>query len=277
AGVNDPVGLVSADFNGDGLFDLVSGSRVGGTIGLHLGIGGGNFANISLVDGGLSGLRDVKVADVRFDGLPDLVVASSGLGGVRWYENLGGGFFGPPNLMPDVAFSPTFVAAADFDSDCDLDFANSIGAYNPDERTIGTSQCPGVVNSSGLPGRLEISGTDRAELNSIALKALDLPNFAFGFFLTSADSGFTANPAGSEGNICLSGAIGRYVAPGQIMSTGPLTTLQLKIDLTQTPDPSQGLITVTAGETRYFQLWHRDTVGGVATSNFTEASFVMLR
>jgi hypothetical protein len=47
------------------------------------------------------------------------------------------------------------------------------------------------------------------------------------------------------------------------------------LDLTQTPTPT-GFVVVAAGETWHFQTWHfqtwhRDAVGGVATSNFTDA------
>ena len=34
------------------------------------------------------------------------------------------------------------------------------------------------------------------------------------------------------------------------------------------PTPS-GFVMAAVGQTRYFTTWHRDAVGGVATSNFT--------
>jgi hypothetical protein len=41
----------------------------------------------------------------------------------------------------------------------------------------------------------------------------------------------------------------------------------LALDLTRTPTPA-GLVSVSAGETRFFQGWYRDANPGV-TSNFT--------
>ena len=92
---------------------------------------------------------------------------------------------------------------------------------------------------------------------------------AFGFFLTSTTQGLVMNPGGSQGNLCLSGAIGRYVGAGQIQNSGAAGGFQLAIDLTQHPTPA-GLVQVTAGQTWNFTCWHRDAIGGVATSNFTD-------
>jgi hypothetical protein len=66
------------------------------------------------------------------------------------------------------------------------------------------------------------------------------------------------------------GSIGRYVGPGQVQNTGATGGFSLQLDLTQTPTPT-GFVVVAAGETWHFQTWHRDAVGGVATSNFTDA------
>ena len=75
-------------------------------------------------------------------------------------------------------------------------------------------------------------------------------------------------PGGSQGVLCLGGSIGRYVGPGQIKNTGAIGAFSLALDLTQTPTPI-GFVAIAAGETWHFTTWHRDAVGGVATSNFT--------
>jgi hypothetical protein len=100
------------------------------------------------------------------------------------------------------------------------------------------------------------------------LRASDLSLSSFGFFLTSRTQGFVMNPGGSAGNLCLAGAIGRYVGPGQIKNSGTSGAFELLLDLSATPTPT-GLVQIQAGETWNFQAWHRDAVGGVATSNFT--------
>ena len=81
--------------------------------------------------------------------------------------------------------------------------------------------------------------------------------------------GFVAGPGGSQGNLCLGGAIGRYVGPGQIQNSGAAGMISLPIDNQQVPQPT-GFTTITSGQTWNFQLWNRDAVGGSATSNFTD-------
>ncbi len=143
--------------------------------------------------------------------------------------------------------------------------------------SIGTRYCsPGSANSTGAPSSVEVTGSASVSQNNLALVAGDLPLNAFGFFLTSQAQGFVANPGGSQGNLCLGGSIGRYVGPGQILSSGAVGAFTLALDLTQTPTPT-GLVAIAAGETWNFQAWHRDAVGGVATSNFTDGISVQFQ
>ena len=134
---------------------------------------------------------------------------------------------------------------------------------------IGTAYCMANPNSTGSPSSILVSGSNTVANNDVTLTASGLPNNAFGFFITSLASGFVANPAGSAGNLCLGGAIGRYVGPGQIMSSGATDTIELAIDLTMIPSPS-GFVSAAPGDVWFYQLWHRDTDMGVATSNFTD-------
>ncbi|MEZ6016391.1 MAG: hypothetical protein R3F49_14835 [Planctomycetota bacterium] len=133
---------------------------------------------------------------------------------------------------------------------------------------VGTNFCVANANSTGQTGRIAGSGSASVAANGLTLSADQLPNNAFGFFLTSTTQSFVANPAGSQGNLCLGGSIGRYVGAGQIKNTGATGAFSLALDLTQTPTPT-GFVSVTVGQTRYFQAWHRDVAAGAATSNFT--------
>ena len=135
--------------------------------------------------------------------------------------------------------------------------------------TIGTEYCgPAVPNSTGASSTIDATGLTSASANDVTLNASNLPNNAFGYFLTSRTQGLVPNPGGSVGNLCLGGQIGRYVGPGQIKNSGTTGAFSLQIDLTQTPSPT-GFVNVAAGETWNFTAWHRDAVGGAATSNFT--------
>ena len=103
--------------------------------------------------------------------------------------------------------------------------------------------------------------------NDLAMTASDLPPMSFGFLITSLTQGFVANPGGSQGNLCVAGAIGRFVGPGQIRQASAAGEWTLVTDLTQQPQP--GLVSIAAGDTWNYQGWYRDTVAGQAASNFT--------
>ncbi|QDV06768.1 hypothetical protein Poly30_22830 [Planctomycetes bacterium Poly30] len=133
---------------------------------------------------------------------------------------------------------------------------------------LGTQYCgPGVPNSTGNSGQIAASGSLVAAANDVTLTASDIPRFTFGFFITSQTQGFVMMPGGSQGNLCLSGAVGRYVGPGQIQNSGNSNEISLPLNLTQMPQPN-GFVSALPGQTWNFQLWHRDSVG-TPTSNFT--------
>ncbi|MEM9379697.1 MAG: DUF4886 domain-containing protein [Planctomycetota bacterium] len=137
--------------------------------------------------------------------------------------------------------------------------------------SIGTRYCvPAVPNSTLSAGRMDALGSVRVLDRSVRLRATLLPPSAFGFFLTSRTQGLVPMAGGSAGNLCLGGDIGRYVGPGQILDSGSGGRFELDLALEATPTPT-GLVSITAGEAWSFQAWHRDSVGGQATSNFTDA------
>jgi hypothetical protein len=100
--------------------------------------------------------------------------------------------------------------------------------------------------------------------NDLTLTASQLPVNKFGYFLTSQTQAFVQQPGGSQGNLCLGGAIGRYV--GDVASSGPNGELVLAIDMTDMPGPDSF---IDPGETWNFQCWFRDK-NPELTSNFTD-------
>jgi len=72
-------------------------------------------------------------------------------------------------------------------------------------------------------------------------------------------------PGGSQGTLCLGGAIGRYA--GNIFQSSAAGDHSFPIDLAQLPSPT-GNVAAAAGETWNFQCWFRDANPSV-TSNFT--------
>jgi hypothetical protein len=135
---------------------------------------------------------------------------------------------------------------------------------------LGVSYCSTNPNSQGTEGRMSATGSLAVANNDLTVTASDITSLVFGFFIVSRTEGFVMNPAGSAGNLCLGGAIGRYVGPGQIQNSGLAAEISLPIDLTLIPQPL-GFEAVAPGDTWSFQLWHRDSdSGGNPTSNFTD-------
>ena len=133
----------------------------------------------------------------------------------------------------------------------------------------GTNYCMANANQTGQVAVMAASGSNFAASNDLTLSASSLPPLAFAFFITSQDQTFVMNPAGSEGNLCIGGAIGRFVGPGQVQQADMSGGVQLTVNLTAIPQPL-GFITVQPGDTWNFQAWHRDSAAGVSTSNFTD-------
>ncbi len=133
---------------------------------------------------------------------------------------------------------------------------------------VGMNYCVGNPNSTGVVAEIDGSGTTNVADNDLTLGADGLPAFSFSFFIVSNTQGFIQNPAGSQGNLCLGGAVGRYVGPGQVQQAGLNGRIELPLDLTMVPQPL-GFVSVMAGDVWNFQAWYRDSINGMPTSNFT--------
>ncbi len=133
---------------------------------------------------------------------------------------------------------------------------------------VGQPFCsPANPNSLGIPAAIAAFGSNVAGGNPLALVATNLPSSSVGYFLCSRTTG-SAMPPSSQGVLCLGGSIGRISMPVlSVASQGRrfgrfVDTLAL---------PGNPPTAVSAGQTWYFQAWYRDSVAGVATSNFTDA------
>jgi len=145
----------------------------------------------------------------------------------------------------------------------------------PAPTALGTNYCAANANSTGTTGRLVGRGSDVVADDDFHLEASALPNNAFGYFVTSRTQAFVQNPAGSAGNLCLGGSIGRFLQ--QIQNTGGAGGFTIQADLAAFPSPSGIPVAVATGETWSFQAWHRDAAAGAATSNFTVGLEVLFR
>ena len=135
---------------------------------------------------------------------------------------------------------------------------------------IGRNYGTALPDSTGQPAEISAFGSVNVADNDVTLVATNLPNSSFGYFLDSQTQGFVSNPGNCQGNLCLGGEIGRYVGLNELQNSGLTGSFEPQLDLTMTPTPT-GFVAIMPGETWHFQAWHRDLVGGVSTSNLTDA------
>ncbi|MEC7231665.1 MAG: hypothetical protein VXW31_01860 [Planctomycetota bacterium] len=140
---------------------------------------------------------------------------------------------------------------------------------------IGVNYCSAPVNSTGASAAIEAIGSDIASANSVTLRAASMPGNQFGIFIVAPSQGFVPGLGGtSNGNLCLSGSIGRYVGPGQILATGTDGSFQLDLDLAAIPQGG-GTVATSPGQTWNFQGWYRDGVG--LGSNLTDGVSIVFQ
>lgn len=269
--VND---LQLVDLNQDGNLDVVALSGAGTF--WFAGLGAGTFASAAQLDP--DPVSDVFVADAGEDGDLDLFLQPFNQP-IRWLENTGGTQFSAPVVLPG-SNSPA-LALADLDGDLDLDLikrtADGAVAVNRDGTRIGSGFCgPSRLNSSDLSGAISASGSLASAANDLRLRVERLPAGTFGFFILADERGFVANPGGSQGNLCLSGSIGRLLQPpGSIFLTAPDGSASVPLNLQSVPN-SQGTEAVLPGDTRYAQAWYRDA-NPMPTSNLTNGLVLEFR
>ncbi|WP_145199180.1 choice-of-anchor B family protein [Planctomycetes bacterium Poly30] len=133
--------------------------------------------------------------------------------------------------------------------------------------SLGQTYCQASANSTGQVSTVQGTGSRTVADNDVSLTATQLPQNAVGYFIVSNQQGYVTNPAGSSGNLCLGGALGRYV--GQASSSGSAGEIPVQVNVNQVPQPL-GAVAIQPGETWNFQCWHRDAVLGIPTSNFSE-------
>ncbi len=138
------------------------------------------------------------------------------------------------------------------------------------EPIVSDNYCtPSVPNSTGVSASIHALGSLSIAADELRLEAYALPSGAAAMFLASQTMDLVPAPGGSAGTLCLGGSIGRYSSSIQFASTGGLACIPL--DPGAIAHPS-GSVPAMAGERWNYQAWYRDTLGGTATSNFTDGA-----
>ncbi len=237
----------------------------------------GRLFGLNLNDGGLYRITVTPTTSATLIGIVDNTIAFAQGMDFDWSTNqlyaalYSGSGLGRLVEIDTMTGAPLTVAST-VPLDAELEICIERGGFAP----FGTTYCQGNTNSTGVSGDIEIRGSALTVDDRATLRASRLPNASFGFFITSRLQGFVANPNGSQGDLCLSGPIGRYVGAGQIQNTFNTGAFELDIQFSGMPQPN-GFESGVMGETWNFQAWHRDVVAGAVTSNFTSGLSIQLQ
>jgi hypothetical protein len=143
------------------------------------------------------------------------------------------------------------------------------------DATVGTEYCTPVANSTGVPARMFGTGSASLAANDLVLNVIDLPLSSFGYFSRGTAAANTLMAGGGMGTVCIGGTVARGVG-GAILNSGATGAVSLPANLTALPSAG-GPVSATVGQTIWLQYWHRDSLGGMATSNLSNALQIKVR
>jgi hypothetical protein len=151
----NPVGITSGDFDGDGHLDVAAAVYLGGAVSVYYGDGAGTFPVRQDWGVGLAP-NDLAVGDVNGDSKPDIVAPSSQLSQTDFQvlQNGGGRTF-LARRDYDVVGDAAGFAVADFDRDGNADVIVAVSQSNNDNLKLilgkadGTMRDPVLVESFG--------------------------------------------------------------------------------------------------------------------------------
>ncbi len=120
-------GIEIVDFDNNGFPDIV-GSH-GFVITWKKNLGGGNFSNDILIDS-TSATPRLALADMDGDSDMDMISTYISTYFVVWQENIGGGVFGPSQMICDTLPNLAWSCSGDLDNDGDIDIVSSTSIHS---------------------------------------------------------------------------------------------------------------------------------------------------
>lgn len=205
------------DFNHDGYLDLAVANISGDTTSVLLSDGSGGYGTVDTYASGLAP-RGIAVLDFEGDGDIDVATALRFQSKIALHENLGGGTFGPADLIEANGVGESAVVAVDANGDglADLYCGNN------------TSASMSVLLGSGT-GSFAVSDTEVAGGNPWMIAAGDLNADGFvdvvscnstssnaGVFLGDGSGGLAAVQNYPTGSICLAIDLGDTDGDGDL-------------------------------------------------------------
>jgi uncharacterized repeat protein (TIGR01451 family) len=186
-GSGEPLGLIAADFDGDGHLDLAAVNL--NDVAILLGNGGGSFtlqANVNPTGGTSTVLIAGVTGDYNGDGILDLVVSDSAGGQAFLLPGTGGGNFGAASTYTTAA-GAFGLATADFNGDGGLDLAIANGTANT--VSIFLQSLPVTLSPSSLTfGNQNVSTSSASQAVTLTNHTGTTLVFA-GISITGPDSG----------------------------------------------------------------------------------------
>ncbi|NCG20426.1 MAG: hypothetical protein GWP91_15565, partial [Rhodobacterales bacterium] len=111
--------VYATDLDNDGDADVLSASAGDNRIAWYENLGDGTFGTMMMINIATDALTTTSVyaTDLDNDGDADVLFAAQGNNRIAWYENLGGGSFGPMTTITTSALGANSVYATDLDND----------------------------------------------------------------------------------------------------------------------------------------------------------------
>ena len=210
-----PVGLVAADFNGDGKFDLVVANFTSNNLSIFLNNGSGGFGAPANHSAGPFP-SSIVAADFNGDGRVDLAVTDSGFDDVSILLGNGNGNFGFPNRF-SVGANPSAIVASDFNGDGRVDLA----VANADTDDVSILRGNGAGGFTTMPS-IPVGGAPLAltagDFSGDGKQDLAVANFvddSVSILLGNGSGGFTNSPSLATGAAPISLVVGDFNGDGK--------------------------------------------------------------